>query len=67
VGDQPQVTRLQRQMLSEPRGIRDVATLQIGDRRIEGLENTERRDVDAAYHGTDGMLAQEAGKGFHLG
>ena len=67
MGDQPQVTRLQSEILAPPPGIGHGLAVQGVDRRIEGFQHAQRGDVDAADRQTDGVPAQMVGQRFDLG
>ena len=62
-----QLAGLQAEVLAPPVGAGDGLTVQRVDRRIEGFEHRQRRDVDAADGQADGMATQMVGQRFDLG
>ena len=58
---------LQSQVFAPPLRPDDGLAVQCVDRRVEGFEHRQRRDVDAADGQTDGVAPQMVGQRFDLG
>ena len=67
MGDQAQVVNLQSQVFAPPLSSGHGLPVQRAERRIEGLQHRQRRDIDTANRQTGRVPAQMVDQRFDLG